>query len=142
MADHCNAVRILTEFRLSRTPHRISVLGLLIQAKQALSAGAIAGMLKERRGINKVTVYRMLSTFRDAGIVREIATDGGIKYYEMACIHNPAHPHFYCLHCGAIACLPEVSTRQFGMRLSDRPFKVQNITVNLSGVCARCQKKV
>ena len=141
MVEHCNAVQILTEFHLSKTPHRISVLGLLIQARQALSASAIADMLKGHRGINKVTVYRMLNTFKDAGIVREIATEGGIKHYEMACIHNPVHPHFYCLQCGAMACLTEVSAPQVGKWLSDRPFKVQNITINLSGVCAQCQKK-
>jgi Fur family transcriptional regulator, ferric uptake regulator len=141
MTEHCNSVQILSEFRLSKTPHRICVLGLLIQAKQALSAGAIAGMLKGRRGINKVTVYRMLNTFKHAGIIREIATEGGIKHYEMACVHNPVHPHFYCLQCGVMACLTGVSPPEYGNWLSGRPFKVQNIAINLSGVCAQCQKK-
>lgn len=141
MLDHCNAAQILTESRLSKTPHRLSVLGLLIQANHALSAGAIAEHLKGSRGINKVTIYRMLTTFRDAGIVREIATEQGIKHYEVACRHNPVHPHFYCVECGDMACLTWVSAPEFRHWFSGRPHQIQSITINISGICAQCQKK-
>ncbi len=141
MSEHCNAVQILTESRLSKTPHRLSVLGLLIQAKHALSAGAIAERLKGSKGINKVTIYRMLTTFRDAGIVREIATEQGIRHYEMACRHNPVHPHFYCVKCGNMACLTWVSAPEYRQWFSGRPHRIQSITINISGICAQCQEK-
>lgn len=43
MDEHCNAIKILTETGFSKTPHRISVLQLLIRTRRLMSAGEIVG---------------------------------------------------------------------------------------------------
>jgi Fur family ferric uptake transcriptional regulator len=138
---HCNALQILSEFRLSKTPHRIYILELLIGAEHLLSAGEIANTMKGRKGINKVTIYRMLNTFKDAGIVREVITEQGIRLYEIACRHNPVHPHFYCVKCGKMDCMNPSIWSECIKSLKDNPFKVESVSIHVSGVCAQCFSK-
>lgn len=141
MHETCDALQILTEFRLSKTPHRIAVLNLLIGAERILSAGEITGAMKNQKGINKVTIYRMLNTFKDSGIIREVTTEQGIKHYEMACVHNPVHPHFFCVKCRTMACLSSLPAPEIAKLFKGRHFKIDTISIHLTGVCAECQEK-
>lgn len=142
MNETCNALKLLTESRLSRTPHRIAVLNLLIGTERILSAGEIAEKaMKSGQGINKVTIYRMLTTFKNAGIIREVTTDQGIKHYEMACVHNPVHPHFFCVECRTMACLSSLPAPEVAKLFKGSVFKIDSISINISGVCAQCREK-
>ncbi len=142
MDEHCNAIKILTETGFSKTPHRISVLQLLIRTRRLMSAGEIVGeILKNEptgKGINKVTIYRMLNSFRKAGIIREITTEEGIRHYEMACPHNPVHAHFYCIMCRSMTCLPSSPVSENWRWLNSYQFKIDQVCVHISGVCAQC----
>lgn len=142
MNETCDALKLLTESRLSRTPHRIAVLNLLIGAERILSAGEIAEeVMKSGQGINRVTVYRMLTAFKNAGIIREVTTDQGIRHYEMACIHNPVHPHFFCVKCRTLECLSSLPESEIAGLFKGGRFKIDSISINISGVCARCRGK-
>ena len=141
MDNHCDAIQMLTECHLSKTPHRIAVLEILIRAERLLSAAEIADVMGKTKGINKVTIYRMLTTFRKAGIVREFAAEEGIKHYEIACRHNPVHPHFYCVKCRTLACLSALSSPGYQGWLKGQGFKAENVSIHISGVCAQCHGK-
>ena len=141
MNGHCDAIQILSESRLSKTPHRISVLEVLIRAERLLSAAEIADVMDRTKGINKVTIYRMLTTFKRAGIVREIATQQGVKHYEIACRHNPVHPHFYCVKCRTLACLSEIDSPAYQKWLKGFDFEADCVSIHISGVCAQCHGK-
>ncbi len=92
------------------------------------------------RGIDKVTVYRILSLFRQRGIIREIASAGGASYFEMATLENPLHPHFSCRNCGAFTCLsPLPFTQAPELILSKDDYSVDHIEINISGLCACCR---
>ncbi|MCK7467420.1 MAG: transcriptional repressor [Desulfosudis oleivorans] len=50
--------------------------------------------METKANIDKVTVYRILSLFKQHRIIRELASAGGANYFEMATLENPVHPHF------------------------------------------------
>jgi Fe2+ or Zn2+ uptake regulation protein len=92
------------------------------------------------RGIDKVTVYRILSLFRQRGIIREISSANGANYFEMASLENPLHPHFNCRSCGAFTCLaPLPFTQAPELILSKDDYSIDHIEINISGLCACCR---
>ena len=60
---------------------------------------------------NKTTIYRVLDRLEDDGIVHSFLGKSGIKWYAK-CVgcsesgHIDIHPHFQCLDCGKVECLP------------------------------------
>ena len=142
MKESCEAAVTLRKSGLSQTSHRKSVLQMLIEAGGPLSAVDILGRMPREKRMNRVTVYRILASFKKEGIVREIPCDRGINYYEMACRHNPVHPHYYCRRCRTLSCLPPMTLSQVWELFSaPSDFRIDNITVNITGLCKSCQKK-
>jgi Fur family ferric uptake transcriptional regulator len=145
--EHCDALETLKRAGLTKTAQRMAVLEDLIRAERPLNANEIFEKARSAfheypldAKINRVTVYRILSSFRESGIVREIETGHGTSYYEMACVHNPVHPHFRCRRCGNIICLPPLTLSQAWDWLAQpTDFSVERIDVQLIGVCARCK---
>ncbi|NPV03559.1 MAG: transcriptional repressor [Syntrophaceae bacterium] len=141
--EHCDIRTTLDRAGLSKTPQRMAVLRALVHADTPLSAKDILDRLGGGSRINKVTVYRTLSSLKAERIIREIATDHGVSFYEMACLHNPAHPHFYCRACRSLACLPAVEAHRKwlqGLRPSDAV--VESVAVHVTGLCRKCLRTV
>jgi Fur family ferric uptake transcriptional regulator len=139
---HCDASQTLRNAGLAKTTQRMAVLERLINAAGPLNVRDILAETSGQMKINRVTVYRILASFRDGGIIREIEAGNGISYYEMACLHNPIHPHFHCRLCGSLLCMPPLTLSQawdFFARPSD--FAVESVNVHITGVCGLCRGK-
>ena len=138
--EHCDVHTTLQDAGLSKTSQRVAVLSALIHADIPLCAREILENIGWDCRINKVTVYRILDSFRTAGIIREIPTEHGEKFYEMACRHNPLHPHFYCRICRNLSCLPDTGiTEDWLQRFHLANESIESIVVNISGVCRGCR---
>lgn len=138
--EHCDIHTTLQDAGLSRTSQRVAVLSALIHADIPLCARDILEQIVWDCRINRVTVYRILDSFRTAGIIREIPTEHGETFYEMACLHNPLHPHFYCRICRNLSCMPATGiTEDWLQRFRCANDSIDTIVVNLSGVCPRCR---
>lgn len=138
---HCDARSNLAQVGLSRTPQRLAVLDILIRAERPLTAADLMQAVNDNLNINKVTVYRIISTFRERGIVREIPTNYGINHYEMACMHNPVHPHFHCRSCKTMTCLdPLTLSKTWDWLAGPHDYNIEEISITLSGLCKECQK--
>jgi Fur family ferric uptake transcriptional regulator len=138
-SKHKDALLTLQKAGISKTSQRFAVLDILFKATTPLSVNAIRQALETKANIDKVTVYRILSLFRQRGIIREIASAGGASYYEMATLENPLHPHFSCRNCGAFTCLaPLPFTQAPELILSKDDYSVDHIEINISGLCACC----
>jgi Fe2+ or Zn2+ uptake regulation protein len=138
--EHCDIHTTLQGAGLSRTAQRVAVLSALIHADIPLCARDILEKTSWDCRINKVTVYRILESFRTAGIIREIPTEHGETFYEMACRHNPLHPHFYCRICRNLSCMPATGTTEAWLqRFRSANESIESIVVNFSGVCAGCR---
>ena len=140
--EYCDIHTTLERAGLSKTSQRVAVLTALVHAQTPLSAKDILDRVSGDSRVNKVTIYRILSSFKAGSIIREIATDHGVNFFEMACRHNPTHPHFYCRVCRSLSCLPEQVLREsrFEHLLTGRE-TVDGITLNLTGVCGSCNRR-
>src|SRR4030065_91256 len=91
MSDRCNFSRWLALEGLRATPVRLALLEILGEATRALRAQEILELIRTRRRVNKVTVYRILEDFTRRGMVRKLSLEGRVNHFELACAH-PAPP--------------------------------------------------
>jgi Fur family ferric uptake transcriptional regulator len=139
-SKHKDALLTLQKAGISKTSQRLAVLDTLLKATTPLSVNTIRQSLETKANIDKVTVYRILSLFRQCGIIREIASANGANYFEMATLENPLHPHFSCRNCGAFTCLaPLPFTLAPELILSKDDYSIDHIEINISGLCACCR---
>ena len=96
MSDRCDFPQVLASHGVRATKVRLAVLEALSAAPRALKALEILELIRTRRPVNKVTVYRILEDFTRRGLLRRLSLEGRVCHYELACEHNPPHPHFQC----------------------------------------------
>jgi Fe2+ or Zn2+ uptake regulation protein len=135
-----DALQQLRKSGLSKTPQRIAVLNILINAAAPVNISALRQALAAKIRIDRVTVYRILSLFRQHGIIRDVTSTGGISYFELATMENPVHPHFICRQCESLSCLQPLTFSQASQWFpSDGDYSIENIEINISGICADCR---
>lgn len=127
---------------LRKTGPRLAVLDVLERAQTPLSHGDVAAELGGR-GMDQATVYRNLIALTEAGLVRR--TDVGDRVWRFERVRaeeaqgGHMHPHFVCIDCGSVSCLPGVDVQLEGMspriEVGRRPLEIQ-----LRGVCLSCER--
>lgn len=122
------------------TALRKQVLSLICQSEQPLGAYALLDLMKASgRSAAPPTVYRALDFLQEQGFVHRLASNNTY----LACAH-PQHRHeavfLVCKHCGFTQ---ELHTDGVFHALEDRAskagFKVEHASVEVTGLCARCQ---
>ncbi|MDQ2909377.1 MAG: transcriptional repressor [Candidatus Eremiobacteraeota bacterium] len=94
---------------------------------------------RHRPGIGHSTVYRGLVRLRDLGLIAEIVVPGSDSAsYEPL---GPAHAHFRCLGCGAIADVDYALSRRVMRTVTEKHgFEVTAGTVTFEGRCTGCRR--
>ena len=133
-----DAIEILKRNKLKHTKQRVRVL-------EDISANATAisqPMLEKKLGkeIDRVTLYRILNTYVNKGILHRIVDLNGTANYAIcssACSaeqHHDEHVHFNCTNCYKVYCLatkvPEISVTE--------GFKANSISLIAYGICKEC----
>jgi Fur family ferric uptake transcriptional regulator len=112
---------------------------ILESLKKSQSAVSQETLQKELGNtVDRATIYRVLNSFCEDGIVHKILGDDG-KFYFAVCMncsektHRHNHFHFKCMVCGKIECLPNEMEVQL-------PQGYQSVTFNgfISGYCSDC----
>jgi Fur family ferric uptake transcriptional regulator len=132
--------RILAAAGLRCTQGRLAILEALRASGGPLTEEQIHERLGHAR-LNKVTIYRALAGFEQAGVVHRAYVRGQVRYYELAdrCSAVQCHPHFTCRGCGETFCLPEAKVPLVqGLRPG---FQVERQQVRLEGRCPGCSQK-
>ena len=88
--------------------------------------------------LNKTTIYRVLDKLEDDGILHSFLGNNGIKWYAKCngcsiSAHSDVHPHFQCLNCGRMDCLPESIVIP---KISNR--EIMRSHVLIQGTCELC----
>ncbi len=132
-----NVRKMLKTVKLYRTGCRESILKVLLTAKKPLSQKQISKRLDKKR-FNKVTIYRTLESFCEAGLVHKAFMQKRAWHFESAqdCSETQCHPHFTCTSCGHTHCL-------IGMKLPmakspHKGFIIRRQQVRLEGLCPAC----
>jgi len=129
--------QLLKSANLRRTKPRIAVMSILLAADKPVTQQEIA----EKAGAgapDKVTIYRTLETFVQAGIVHKAFLRERTRHYELAhnCTQHQCHPHFTCSNCGRTVCLTKSSLPM--IKVSEKGFVVHRQQVRLEGLCPGC----
>ncbi len=134
------ALRIrLDEAKLKKTRHRTMVLDVLDQENTFLSADDIYLKLKqEDASVSLSTVYRILETFVQTGLVSPIALDDTKPMlYEIAHAHH-AH-HLICRQCHKVIHVEHCPLEHYETRLEKaHGFTIDEHRLNFYGVCEAC----
>lgn len=131
-------MNLLKEKNIRPTPFRENVLTIFKDSAYALSLQNIEDKLNEH---DRITLYRTLKTFKEKGVIHEIALPNeAIKYAmcENSCsdenhIHN--HIHFKCNNCEEVFCkdvkeLPQISIPNFS---------ITELEISAKGICENCK---
>ncbi len=138
--DRCNAAELLRLKNVKVTKNRIAILNEIISSNNPVNAIDLHNGLPEQLTVNLATVYRMLKLFVDVGILREAIADNGTQYFEMACVHNPAHAHFQCSQCKRIICLSPLTFEDTILfSEASKIGEINEINIKLKGICQKCR---
>jgi Fur family transcriptional regulator, ferric uptake regulator len=125
---------------LQKTAQRLAVLDILTQVEQPLTAADVFTRLPQAQKVNRVTVYRILSSYTRKGIIREFESKRGIHYYEKVWPQMPPHPHFNCRGCGTMICMNALVSPESLEQIVNQPdLVIENIS--MSGLCSMCRQK-
>lgn len=133
-------VDLLQKADLRITKSRKEVLDILMQSgDQAISSHEIENTLN---GIDRITLYRILKTFEETGLIHSVADGSGKTKYALCsheCSggeHHDNHLHFYCRICDTTTCLDQV---RLPMVKLPQHYEMEEIRFVAAGICKDCQ---
>lgn len=124
---------------LRPTPCRVAMIQTFLKMNRALSQPELEKI--HGRKFSRVTLYRTLATFVEAGVLHGVLDDSGSTKYalcSMKCTdhkHHDAHVHFKCSRCGATRCIEEVSLPAVKL---PNGFRSARYNLLVEGICDRC----
>lgn len=133
------AMKMLRHAGLKCTPGRVAMLGVLLEAGHTLTPAEILDRL-EGTGLNRVSVYRGLHAFTEAGLVHRVeAGDRLWRFGTCGCgSHVHCHPHFACRLCGQVECLNHLSLPAMGPLAG---YQIEEQEIYIRGLCPRCAEE-
>ena len=133
-----NSSAYLREKGLKATPVRLKVLELLQESQQAFTHTGLEATLDK---VDRITLYRVLKDFEDAGIVHKIMDMDGVTRYAVckdSCphtAHTEEHAHFSCAKCLKMYCLDKVHTPTINLPAGFQPVGIHTL---VHGICKYC----
>ena len=124
---------------LRSTTSRVAVLQYLAAASKPLSHADVAEALVPT-GYDKSTLYRCLVELADVGLLARLDAGDHAWRFELKAEedeHGPEHPHFVCVDCGKVTCLPDVEVKITPPKKNSQVGDVTEIF--LKGHCKECQ---
>ena len=124
---------------LRLTRQRKHVYGALLQRQDHPTAMEVFLRAKpEMESLSLATVYNVLETLAERGLVRKVHLDSGSTRY---CANNAKHGHFTCTACGAVMDVPLLPGAEMEkLHHLPRGYTVTQQEVSLHGLCAACRK--
>ncbi len=123
---------------LKATPVRLKVFETLQSSHLAYSHTELEGTFSK---VDRITLYRVLNDFEEAGLVHKIIDMDGVTRFAVckdSCphiTHSEDHVHFNCSKCHKMYCLEKVYTPV--IKLPDG-FTSTGINTLIQGVCKQC----
>lgn len=124
----------LVRAQLRRTPARLALLQVLSGASRAMSHADIETALASP--IDRVTLYRSLDSFVEAGLVqKQVGADRISRFALVDGVDHGAHAHFRCDDCGTLYCLPQKPPRVTQLPAG---FAAEGTVLQIHGHCPDC----
>ena len=122
------------------TDARLSVLEYLDGVPSPQTHAEVAEGLSSY-GFDRATIYRNLVELSEAGLLSRVDLGDHVWRFEVrrsGQSHEQDHPHFVCVDCGEVSCLPAVSV-SISTKLGAKVASIGAVTeVLLKGHCGQC----
>src|SRR5437588_899225 len=135
-----DARQAIRRAKLRSTTSRVAVLQHVSAAGKPVSHADVAEVLVPQ-GFDKSTLYRCLVELADAGLLARLDAGDHAWRFEMRGDEHASgdHPHFVCVDCGQVTCLPEIEVK-IGPVKGAKGGAVGDVTeVFLKGHCKECK---
>jgi Fur family transcriptional regulator, peroxide stress response regulator len=121
------------------TVQRRVVLQTVLERDDHPTADQILETVKDRvPGISRTTVYRVLDTLADMGVIRRLHHAGAAARYDGK-IHR--HHHMICKKCNKVIDLEDQKLdRTRVSHVSNEEFEIEDFSVHLIGTCSACRQ--
>ena len=119
---------------------RVKILNVMENSDENhLSAeGVYKILLQNGEQIGLATVYRVLTQFEGAGLVRRHHFDGGQSVFELD--RGEHHDHLVCVKCGKIVEFNEETIEKRQKAIArEHGFSLEDHTLVIYGICSDCQ---
>lgn len=129
----------LREFDLRATPTRVAVMKFLEKTKKPVDVASVIDYLNVN-GIktDPATVFRMMNTLTQKGIIMSIQFHEGKTRYELS--NKDDHHHLICDNCGKVEDIPDVIIPNLEKEIKiKRNFKVLRHSLEFFGLCSLCR---
>lgn len=130
----------LKKVGLKITTPRLKILEILEQSKEHhLSAEDIYRMLLDSdKEIGLATVYRVLTQFEEAGLVKRHNFESGQSVFELD--HGTHHDHLVCVKCARVEeFVDNVIEKRQQEIAKDAGYQITDHSLNIYGICKKCQ---
>lgn len=124
---------------LALTVQRRVILQAVLERDDHPTADEILEAVRNRvPGISRTTVYRVLDTLADMGVIRRLHHAGVAARFDGR-IHR--HHHLVCCKCHKVIDLDDAQLDGLNIsHVSVEGFAVEDFSVHLMGTCAACQR--
>lgn len=132
---------LLLKNGLKRTGARLQVLDVLTHRNSATSQPYLENVIG--KDIDRVTLYRILKTFEEKGIIHRVLDKQGTANYAIcssSCTenhHHDEHVHFNCNNCLRVYCLDDLKIPSLKI---EKGFKIEDMNLIVSGICKDCNQ--
>lgn len=132
--------QLLDQHHLKKTGPRLRVLSMLSAKNVATSQPDLERVLDD---IDRVTLYRILNTFEEKGIIHKVFDLNGTSNFAMCSSdcgenhHHDEHLHFNCITCKNVYCLDDLDLPPIEL---PNGFKPDGFTLYATGLCPKCSK--
>lgn len=126
---------------LKVTTPRLLILHMLEQASMRhLSAEDIYQTLRDTgEDVGLATVYRVLTQFEAAGLVKRQNFEEGHSVFELN--HGQHHDHLVCVKCGKVdEFINEVIEKQQRLVAEQTGYQITDHILTIYGICPQCNK--
>jgi Fur family ferric uptake transcriptional regulator len=132
---------LLENHQLKKTGPRLRVLSMLAAKNVATSQPDLESVIGD---VDRVTLYRILNTFEEKGIIHKIFDLNGTANYALCSSdceenhHHDEHLHFNCTSCNNVFCLDNLELPELKLPAG---FKLTALNFNATGLCPKCNKR-
>jgi Fur family ferric uptake transcriptional regulator len=127
---------------LRGTGSRIAVLRVLQAARAPMTHNEVSDQLTSS-GYDHATIYRNLVDLSRAGLLARTDLGDHVWRFEVrrgSADHKAQHPHFVCVDCGDVNCLPEKAVSVRGTPGAPRALRRRRVVIQLQGRCDNCER--
>ena len=131
---------VLEKHQLRKTDTRLHVLNVFFKHEHAIAHSSLEKELGKT--YDRVTLYRTLNTFEEAGIIHQVPSNGETKFAlcHAHCDHHhhqDQHLHFNCTACQQTFCLEDV---QLPLVEYSSDYEIHSVNITATGICKKCKK--